>query len=224
MKRLLILNAIVMVGLGSIFLLPASSKIQESAIIMDLPPFVGDWSAGPKEEASDKVKDVLKAKAYENRTYRNDLTGQLVHVSIVLSSDNVNQSIHRSERCLPAQGHSILSSDSLEIPVELNGTKKPLPVTKLITEIRYQKSEDDEPTTMNSSSYYWFIGKSEFTNNHFERTRIDMVDRLLRGYTQRWAYISLQTPLDDLPTGFDPHQGVADLIQEIVPEIMLLER
>lgn len=220
MKRLLILNTLIAIGLGSIFLLPASSKIQESAIIMNLPPFAGDWSGGPKEDASKKVKGILQAKAYENRTYRNDLTGQIVRVSMVLSSDNINQSIHRPERCLPAQGHQILETQTLEIPVNHDGTKKPLPITELVTEMRFRETEDSPPVTRRAQVYYCFVGSSAITNSHYGRTRIDMVDRLVHGRAQRWAYIMLDTPLDTIPEGVDPRTGVADLMQELLPEII----
>ena len=220
MKRLLILNSLIAIGLGSIFLLPASSEIQESAIIMKLPPLVGDWTAGPSEEASEKVKGILQAADYENRTYRHDLTGQIVRVSMVLSSDNVNQSIHRPERCLPAQGHQILESRTIEIPIESGDTKKPLSVTELVTEMRLQKSEDDKPVTQNQKIYYWFVGNSTMTNSHYERTRIDMVNRLLHGRAQRWAYIMLDTPVNDDQQ--DLEAGIADLIHELIPEILNL--
>ena len=47
-----------------------------------------------------------------------------------------------------------------------------------------------------------------------------MVDRLVHGRAQRWAYIMLDTPLDTIPEGVDPRTGVADLMQELLPEII----
>ena len=42
-KRLAILQAILLLGLGSVFLLPKKIEIQPAAIAMSLPSFVGDW-------------------------------------------------------------------------------------------------------------------------------------------------------------------------------------
>ncbi len=220
MKRILTVNAILALGLGSIFLLPANSKIQESAIIMDLPPLVGDWTGGPREEASEKVKGILQAAAYENRTYTHDLTGQVVRVSMVLSSDNINQSIHRPERCLPAQGQQLVSSQNVRITVDLGGKKNPLHVTELATERRIQMPEQAEPVTQRSNIYYLFVGNSILTNSHYERTKIDMVDRLIHGRAQRWAYIMLDTPLESIASNTDPQEGIADLMRELLPDIV----
>lgn len=220
MKRLITLNSILAIGLGSIFLLPASSKIQDSAIIMNLPPLVGDWTGGPREEASEKVKGILQAAAYENRTYTHDLTGQVVRVSMVLSSDNINQSIHRPERCLPAQGHRILETS--EVSLEVDGLSEPLQVTKLSTERRFEDA-DGVIHSHQCLTYYWFVGKDTLTNSHYRRTMVDMKDRLMGGFSQRWAYVTLDSFLD--ATGNNEEacgKGIADLIQELVPEIIAL--
>jgi hypothetical protein len=42
-------------------------------------------------------------------------------------------------------------------------------------------------------NYYWFVGYSSVTASHFERTVIDIKDRVLRGYNQRWAYITVSS-------------------------------
>ncbi|MGY8686124.1 MAG: exosortase C-terminal domain/associated protein EpsI [Verrucomicrobiales bacterium] len=218
MKRLLTLNALLAIGLGSIFLLPASSKIQDSAIVMDLPPLIGDWTAGAKEEASPEVKKILQASAYENRTYAHDLNGQIVRVSMVLSSDNINQSIHRPERCLPAQGHRILGSSETQIPFDDGGGM--LTVTRLLTEKRYEDQEGDVQT-IQSLTYYWFVGKNTLTNSHYDRALVDMKDRLFGGFSQKWAYITFDSFLNPEGTNAaSQDEGIVDLIREIIPEIL----
>lgn len=203
-------------------MLPASSEIQESAIIMHLPPLVGDWTAGPKEEASEKVKGILQAKAYENRTFRHDLTGQVVRVGIVLSSDNINQSIHRPERCLPAQGHQLLRSTEVTIPIQ--GTKKPLLVTKLLTERRFENTEGIIEKNK-SLTYYCFVGKDSLTNSHFSRTLTDISDRLLRGQSQRWAYVTFDCFLNkDASNEPECHFAVVDILTELFPEIIRIDQ
>jgi hypothetical protein len=46
-----------------------------------------------------------------------DGIGDQVLVSIVLSGHDLDNSIHRPERCLPAQGWTIVDSTSLSLPV-----------------------------------------------------------------------------------------------------------
>ena len=40
-------------------------------------------------------------------------------------------------------------------------------------------------------TYYWFVGYSDVTPSHFTRTMLDLRDRTLHGYNQRWAYITV---------------------------------
>jgi hypothetical protein len=42
----------------------------------------------------------------------------------------------------------------------------------------------------NCLTYYFFVGHEQLTNDHIERTVMDMKDRLVRGMDQRWAYVS----------------------------------
>ena len=44
---------------------------------------------------------------------------------------------------------------------------------------------------LNNLSYYWFVGSTEMTASHLMRTEIDLRDRILHGYSQRWAYITV---------------------------------
>jgi uncharacterized protein DUF3485 len=44
---------------------------------------------------------------------------------------------------------------------------------------------------INSLNYYWFVGHSDTTASHFERTLFDIRDRLLKGRNQQWAYVTV---------------------------------
>ena len=217
MNPLLPLNCILALGLGSVFFLP-SIGIQNSAIIMDLPPWAGNWTAGLKEKVDPRVKEILQAKAYENCTFQHEFTRHIVRVGIVLSSDNVSQSIHRPERCLPAQGQHLLHSSDRSLP--LKNTEKPLHVTRLLTEIR-RKDRDGTVTKGKSITYYWFVGRDTLTSSHYKRTFTDIYDRLVRGYGQRWAYITLATALNEAADNeAECDQAIVDLIRELVPHIV----
>ncbi len=51
----------------------------------------------------------------------------------------------------------------------------------------------------NCVTYYFFVGHDRVTNDHLERTLVDMKDRLLRGMDQRWAYVSASMWYGKLP-------------------------
>jgi hypothetical protein len=45
--------------------------------------------------------------------------------------------------------------------------------------------------TLYNLNYYWFIGYRDMTASHLSRTGIDLRDRIVGGYSQRWAYITI---------------------------------
>ena len=44
---------------------------------------------------------------------------------------------------------------------------------------------------IHSYTYYWFVGYSDITPSHMTRTMFDLRDRILHGYNQRWAYVTV---------------------------------
>ena len=72
-------------------------------------------------------------------------------------------------------------------------------------------------------SYYYFVGHTGITGSHFERTMIDMKDRLLSGYNQRWAYITVTAtipPARDAAKQGDVDQTVDEMIREYITTFM----
>jgi hypothetical protein len=94
----------------------------------------------------------------------------------------MNNSIHRPERCLEAQGYAKIQPTTVAIDV---GDKK-MKVTRLHF-VRVLEDGTELPAIM----YYWFVGADHLTNSHYERTLYDIKHRLIEGTNQRWAYISL---------------------------------
>jgi EpsI family protein len=207
MFRYLALPVILGVLLGSVYILPKRGKVAESAVRMDLPSTLGEWR-GKKVPVSQQELDILakdtefaKADYYRSRSvlplpggYRDF---DRINVSVVLSGYDINNSIHRPERCLPAQGHTIYSSASRVIDLP-NGRK--LPVRCLKTKQRIRLNPDsDEIAVVDSLLYYFFVGHDRVTNDHYKRTFIDMRDRLFKGRDQRWAYVTLATTTGKVP-------------------------
>jgi EpsI family protein len=104
-----------------------------------------------------------------------------------MSGDDMTNSIHRPERCLPAQGWNLQSSSTRVVP--LDGGRK-LELTRLRTGRAAPRNDNDHKTLANLT-YYCFIGHNDMTASHLERTSIDLRDRILRGYNQRWAYVTV---------------------------------
>lgn len=185
-KRLFKVQVVLLAGFGSVFLLPQSSKTSPAGIAMTLPNVVGVW-IGDDAEITQKERDTL---AKDTQFVRKIYTGperDQIFVSIVLSGDDMTNSIHRPERCLPAQGWLVRSSSKRTIQLP-NGN--PLEVTKLQNS-QVLEAPDKRRFTLNNLDYYWFIGYNDMTASHLTRTGIDLRDRILRGVGQRWAYVTI---------------------------------
>jgi hypothetical protein len=53
------------------------------------------------------------------------------------------------------------------------------------------ETRDKRRMTVQNLNYYWFVGYQDMTASHLTRTYIDLRDRILRGYSQRWAYVTV---------------------------------
>lgn len=193
--------------LGSIYFLPSVGKVAQSAIDMKLPETEGIWylkAIPPTEDelqALAKDTEFSKAVCLSKRPFEYDDNGNIIpdriDLSVVLSGTDINNSIHRPERCLAAQGHRILSSTDRELRLE-NG--RSVTVKRLRSVQRIPTNEGESGSLeLSCITYYFFVGHEEMTNDHMERTLIDMKDRLVKGLDQRWAYVSTSMWFGDLP-------------------------
>jgi EpsI family protein len=218
-SRLAILLAVLLTGLGSIFLLPKQLGFQPVGVEMELPKMVGGWY-GTDVAVTEKEKQVLGAGTeFARKSYRNG-RGYEITASIVLSGQDMNTSIHRPERCLPAQGFTVI--DKRSVPIALPD-RPPLRVTRL-QNVRNIPAGENAPTAFFNLTYYWFAGHTDVTNSHYARTWFDVRDRLLHGYNQRWAYLTVAATL---PPGAkdDPRiermvdEWMQDFIKQLLPKI-----
>jgi hypothetical protein len=227
-KRASILLAVVALGLSLIFVLPKGLSHQPLGVVdmAAMPEYVGAWR-GKDLEVTKKERDTLgedtdfARKAYttlsnfrgKKAEIPNSFTG--ITLSVVLSGQDMNTSIHRAERCLPTQGWNIADKreTAINIPGRGSFTATRLYNTKLFTD------NAGRAGTARMLSYYWFVGHTETTGSHFERTFIDMKDRLLSGYNQRWAYITVTASIPPQP---DPaKQSEADAtVDEMLREFI----
>lgn len=188
-------------SLSAIYFLPKVGEVAQSAVNMELPDFSDGWSfeklAASSEELGTLSADTKFSKAicltprpgeFNDEGFR---IPDRIDLSVVLSGVDLNNSIHRPERCMPAQGHNITSSSDRIIRLA-NGREF---AVKRLVSVQSQRRADigerEEYVKFNCLTYYFFVGHDKVTNDHLGRTLIDMKDRLLRGMDQRWAYATV---------------------------------
>ncbi len=232
-KRAAILLAVVTLGMSCMFVLPKALGFQPLGVVpmKAMPNDVGDWVAKDMQ-VTQKEKETLGAGtefARKQFSRFGSFTGKRqklgsketdVLLSVVLSGQDMNTSIHRPERCLPTQGWNILGTR--EIPIAIPGRG-----TLMITRLYNTKLDTDKKTgevrTFRTINYYWFVGHTDVTESHFKRTMIDMKDRLFSGYNQRWAYIALSANVRNESTPelqADVDQTVDEMMREFIVEFM----
>lgn len=219
-KRMLTLQAVVVVGLGSVFCLPRQTRPSEAGISLKLPGEVGIWTSKEQAISSKELTILSKDTSFSRRLYTNPF-GDEVLVSIVLSGEDMNNSIHRPERCLPAQGWTIEHTERDNVPIGNNA--KPLETTQLQS-VRDVPVSQTQRVTLHNVQYYWFIGSRDMTASHLRRTMIDVQDRLLRGENQRWAYVTIASNVTDNLRKFgrsepDTAKMLEEFIGQIVPKL-----
>ena len=190
-KRLGILFLVLCGGMGAVGFVPRIEHSQPAGIELALPASIGEWQ-GSDEPVSKAERDQLGAETeFARKVYKN-AGGEAIFVSVVLAGSDMNTSIHRPERCLPSQGWTITSTGTAAVP--LGGPFDAVLRTTRLRNVKVRLS-NGRPFTICSLDYYWFVGCRETTPSHTVRMLIDIRDRLLSGYNQRWAYITVAAPV-----------------------------
>lgn len=196
--RLLLMIILSIIGLGAVVALPDHVEMLPSAVKMKWPEIAGDWVKVRDTVESPQEKSILAPDTqFSKSQYIHANSNFQLEVGIVLSGMDPNNSIHRPERCLVAQGHIGLVRQGREVKL-VDG--RILPVMRLFTNLQWVDSSKDAPPVQHSTNfltYYWFVGNDLLTSSHYERTFRDVRDRLLRGANQRWAYFTVAVHLND---------------------------
>lgn len=218
-NRLLILQALLACGLGTIFFIPRQTKLQPCRVRMELPDTLGAM-VGKSSPVTKEEHEILAEDTEFCRKVYDDGFGGHVLVSIVLSGHDLDNSIHRPERCLRAQGWTSVASTSMTLPVAAAPGGK-LPVMRL-HEMMPTRLDNGQMVQVHNLNYYWFVGYSDITASHFEREYLDMKDRLLHGYNQRWAYVTVAC---NITKGMQADGGGKDeeetdaMLQKVIAEV-----
>src|SRR5438132_12234294 len=98
-------------------------------------------------------------------------------------------------------------------------TGEKLGVTRLHN-VRQVQGPDGKMTSIYNLNYYWFVGYHHLTASHLERTFLDIQDRILKGYNQRWAYVTVAARITEGLVRFGRSESQTDaMIQEFIQRL-----
>jgi EpsI family protein len=218
-SRLSILLAVVLGGLGSVYLLPKVLGFMPLGIDLNLPDGLGEWW-GQDAAVTQKERDVLgPGTEFARKQYTNG-RGDVILASVVLSGEDMMTSIHRPERCLNAQGWQCVPTGTRFVEVPERGV---LQVTRLKNR-RTEQLPNGTIVAVDNICYYWFAGSSRLTASHTDRVLIDTVDRITGGYVQRWAMMMISATVTAGKSRFGRDEKAVDemltgFIRELAPRI-----
>jgi hypothetical protein len=190
-----------------------------TGVIMSLPHSLGDFY-GKDLPLSEGERVVLPKDTEIIKKAYTDASGDVVNAQIVLSGAE-KRSIHRPELCLPAQGWSITSRETM--PVRLDDGRNLVVMKDTIT--RQIEISPGVTKPLTSLFCYWFIGDGTTTSSHVMRVFLTSWDRIVHGKNHRWAYAAVSAPVLQ---GFQPggrdlrgtEKLVTDFIGQLGPMIM----
>lgn len=197
-------------------LTPEVNSSPEAGVRMTLPVSLGRFVSVEGEVSRTERMLLPDDTEFARRIYISS-SGDEILCSIVLSGGE-RRSIHRPEVCLPGQGWTIKTAET--VPVPLNDGKS-MRVTNLILEREVQVGPN-ERRKIESMYMYWFVGRDVVTHSHWERVALSSWDRLTRNLNHRWAYVIVSANIGSTvrPGGRSPaetREMLKKFIAEIVP-------
>jgi EpsI family protein len=202
-------------GRSAVFLLPQAPKTKPAGISLKLPIWVGNWIGDDAAVTQKEIDALAKDTQFARKVYTSP-DGDQIFVSIILSGDDMTTSIHRPERCLPAQGWSLLKTSQRTVTMP---NSVPLRTTRL-SSVREMTAKNNQRFLLPNLTYYWFVGYNQTTPSHFTRTMFDLRDRILR----RWAYVTVAATVTQgiaRPERTEAETGamIESFIRELVPRL-----
>lgn len=199
-KRLLLVAGLLTVGFSLIWILPRDGARRLSCLSQDLPESMGQWLGERGRPAGKELKILAEDTEFSRMTYSHP-TKPSVEVSVVFSGRDVNNSIHRPERCLKAQGWNFITERTVTIKSGLNDAVD-IPFREIICR-KPSFDADREPIMLANGEqrhdyriqYYTFFGAKDVVESHYGRAMTDIKDRLVGGFDQQWAYATFSIPV-----------------------------
>ena len=218
-NRLIILLTLLVAGMSSVFLLPKQLFYQPVGVELALPDFVGEWSGNDVPISKEEIGTLGPETQFSRKSYTNG-EGDELAVTVVLSGHDMNTSLHRPERCLKAQGWDLVGSKIVSVALPASGA---MTATRLHDVRMFQSREGARPVPVYNLDYYWFVGYSDLTSSHVVRYWMDIRDRILHGYNQRWAYFTVAATVTGGLRTFGRTEAqtdtmIQDFIKKLVPK------
>lgn len=233
-RRLYILAAFLAVGFSMIWLLPKSGEMKSSRLSRDLPMQFGAMIGKSRTVTGKELEILAKDTEFERAQYFNQdhPSRPPVEVSVVFSGKDLNNSIHRPERCLRSQGWNFTKERKVFIKGAMpDGSDMPF---REIVCVKPIQLEDGSVIKVMRVQYYTFFGHTTITEDHYGRTWQDMKDRLFNGYDQQWAYATFSIPVtqayadqgltkpgEKTYTLEESEAILTDFIQQLAPHVVI---
>lgn len=194
-KRLYVLAAFLAAGFSMIWLLPKSEDMKPSRLARNL-PMQFEAMQGKSIAVTGKELEILaKDTEFERAQYVNEdyPSRPAIEVSVVFSGKDLNNSIHRPERCLRSQGWNFIKERKVLVKGAMpDGSNMPFREIVCVRPVRLKDGREIEVMRV---QYYTFFGHTEVIEDHYGRTFQDIRDRLFKGYDQQWAYATFSMPV-----------------------------
>ena len=234
--RLAVLALLALTALAAHFISRLAVNAGTTAdVSLDLPGTVGDWKGeslfycqneqclrvfrageltgvtgcpvcgGALDPVSKAERNILPPDTLIARKVYTNPRGVEIQATVVLSGAE-QKSIHRPEQCLPAQGFVIESSKLATVPLP---GRPPLGVTVL--------QARQAVSGVRVLFAYCFAGGGRETPNHLRRLAWMAWDNVAHGYRARWAYVSVQTGSNGMPSAAE--QRLTDFARRFYPLI-----
>ncbi|MGJ8655530.1 MAG: exosortase-associated EpsI family protein [Akkermansiaceae bacterium] len=175
--------------------------VKPSMLSENLPETFYKWKGRSLAVSGKELAILAKDTDFARKLYyvEGDNSYPGVTASIVFSGKDINNSIHRPERCLRAQGWNFENESYTTVDVEIDGQQVTIPLKEIVTTKPVYRNIDSvevpllnekgEHVVTRNIQYYTFVGYKDIVAGHYERTWHDSIEgRILGGYTQRWAY------------------------------------
>jgi hypothetical protein len=201
------------------WLRPPLTLPPQAGVVMYLPDYVRAESGfiGTPAQVTPAERRILpKDTEFARKLYR-DFPGQdEIYCSIVLTGA-MQQSIHRPEVCLVAQGWNIVNQEY--VPIQLKSGHELVVCNLTIQRVLQNRGR---PLTITDYDMYWFVGEKITTPSHLKRAFLTSWDRIFHNRAHRWAYITVQAQITNnlWPGGLDPVQTrnlMIEFIRNVVP-------
>lgn len=228
LKKTWILLAILTCGFSVIWLLPDQQAMVPSRLAQELPAEVDGWQGELRQVGEAELKILAGDTSFARRHYVNpDPNSPGVEVSVVFSGKDINNSLHRPEVCLRAQGWNFVRERSILLKgVMPDGGD--LPVREIVCVRPRIKHEGVDPPLNKFGQpvydkriqYYTFFGSEKIVSGHYQRTWEDIKARIVGGFDQRWAYATFSVPVTSIYEEQGVFAGVKSLDDDQAAQLM----